>query len=151
MNLATRLASLVFRAAVLVGFNAVIVSPGYSQMPVGRGQIVIQPVPTWVWPYDPALMPYWGSWYSPCYPFASCSAYQQFQIQERRRERLEELRREQPTSPALGINTWRGQVPSTNDANVQPDYLGSGQIRGEHRKSGEFLPEFLEGKVHPSR
>ena len=140
-----------FRAALVVGFIAVVVSRGYSQMPVERAQGVVQPVPGWVLPYDPALMPYWAPWYSPCYPFASCSAYRQFQIQERRRERLEELRREQPTPPALGIDTWRSQVLPTNDADVQPGYLGSGQIRDEHRKSGEFLPEFLEGKVRPSR
>ena len=161
MNVALRFTSLGFRAALIGGFATVVVSTGYSQMTLGRSQIVVQPVPTWAWPYGPLPMPYpyWGPWYSPCYPFASCWAYQQFQIQERRRERLEELRRGQPPAPGLGVETGRGlgadrglsQMLPSSDADIQPNYLGSGQIRDEYRQSGKFLPQFLEGNVRPSR
>ena len=100
----------------------------------------------WMWPYDTAL-PYANPWYSPCYPFASCAAYRQFQLQERRRERFAELRREQPSPPPVQLDAWRGaaarQVAPTNDADVQPAYVESGRIREEHRHSGEYLQEFL--------
>ena len=50
MNLAKKL---VLHAALVVGFIVVAVSPGYGQMAVTRGQIVVQPAPAWIWPYDP--------------------------------------------------------------------------------------------------
>ena len=153
-------ASLVVRATLVVGWIAVMLTPGYGQMPGRQGHNVVQPTTIWQWPYDPALMLYWFPWYSPCYPFASCLAYQQFQRQERRRERLEELRKPQP-SPATSGSENRGGLtaglgisgvpPRTNDADVVPGYLGSGQIREEYRESGELLPEFMDGSIGPRR
>src|SRR5215470_17813488 len=64
----------------------------YGQTAIAPGQLYMQPAP-WPWPYGPTLLPYWSYWYSPCYPFASCIAYQQFQMLERRQERWYELRR----------------------------------------------------------
>jgi hypothetical protein len=149
----------VSRGTLVVTIMALSVGAGHSQMPATRTPVVVQATPLWMWPYDPALIPYWGIWYSPCYPFASCAASQQFRLQERRRERLEEFRREQPPAPALGLDAQRGfgiypgqgHVPPTSDADVQPDYLGSGRIRDEHHRSGEYLPDFLNGKARPSR
>ena len=154
-------ASLVARGTVVASLFAVFVAPGYSQMRVGRTQTVIRPAPTWGWAYDPALMPYWTPWYSPCYPFASCSAYQQFQLQERRRQRIEELRREPPPPlPSFGKENREGLTagrgmgqapPRPNDADVQPRYRESGHIREKYRESGELLPEFLDGSLRPPR
>jgi hypothetical protein len=123
--------------------------------PAGYGQVRVVLVPMWGWPYAPALLPYGGHWYSPCYPFASCSPYQ-FQILERRRERSEELARVQ--QPPVGAQTRHGfpigrtgGTKTPSDADVQPDYKRSGQIRDQYQKSGDFLPEFLNGRVGPSR
>jgi len=117
--------------------------------PAVQGWTNIPPAPAWGWPYDPALTPYW---YSPCYPFASCTAYQQFQILERRRERLQELRREQKPPASIGIQTPGGVATTpTDEAEIQPGYTDSGQVREEYQGSGDILPELLERKVRPSR
>src|SRR5262245_20200217 len=93
-------------------------------------QTVIVPAP-WAWPYGPTVMPYWGYWYGPCYPFASCMAYQQFQILERRQERWEALRRGQPSQESMSSPVAAAITP-VNDNEVRPEYKGS----------GEYLPEF---------
>jgi len=109
----------------------------YGQTVIAPAQVYIQSAP-WVWPYGPTVMPYWGYWYSPCYPFASCLAYQQFQILERRQERWEDLRRGQQAEPVSPIPVASAAVP-LNDADVKPEYQSSGQ----------YLPEFLDGRVRP--
>jgi hypothetical protein len=148
--------SLVVQAILFSGLVTVLPATGYGQTPI-RGQTNLRLAPVWGWPYDPTLMPYWGYWYSPCYPFASCWAYQQFQILERRQERWQELGREQQPPP-VGIQTWggfpaaRGRAHATtpsDGADVQPDYAGSGQIQDQYQRSGDFLPEFLDGRVRP--
>jgi hypothetical protein len=115
-----------------------------------RGQIL---APGWVYGFAP--MPYWGYWYSPCYPFASCWAYQQFQTLERRRERFEELARAQQPAPqhrnGFPLGRRSGEPTTSADAAMQPGYAGSGQIRDRYLESGDFLPEFLNGRVRPYR
>jgi len=106
---------------------------------VALGQTVIVPAP-WALPYGPTVMPYGGYWYSPCYPFASCAAYQQFQILERRQERWDELRRRQQSQASPSIPSAAAIAP-VNNVDVRPEYKGS----------GEYLPEFLSGKVRPGR
>lgn len=149
MNTIDKPRSLVAWTILLIGLVTVPAVHGWTNVP---------PAPMWGWPYDPMLMPYWGYWYSPCYPFASCAAYLQFQILERRQERLEELRRgEQPpasvgTQTSDGLAAGRGRAARpTDETHVQPGYIGSGQVRHEYQGSGEFLPEFLDGRVRPSR
>ena len=118
-------------------------------MPPGN----VPTAPGWEWGYGPAPMPYWSYyWYSPCYPFASCSSYQQFQALEKRRERFDALGREQTPRPRTrdGFPLGSGGGTTASEADVQPDYAGSGKIREQYRKSGEFLPDFLSGKVRPS-
>ena len=110
----------------------------YAQTAIVPAQVYMQPAP-WAWPYGPAVMPYWGYWYSPCYPFASCIAYQQFLILERRQERWEELRRGQQQA---AVPIPAGAVTAAvNNTDVRPQYKGS----------GEYLPEFLDGTVRPGR
>jgi hypothetical protein len=112
--------------------------PAYGQTAAVQAQIM-QSVPMGS-PWGPAVFPYWGYWYSPCYPFASCLAYQQFQMLERRQERWEELRRGAQPRAAESVPV-RAATPPVNDADVKPEYKGS----------GEFLPEFLDGRVRPGR
>ena len=134
------------RNVSLAGFLTLITCPGYGQVPAAR-------FPMWGWPYGPTSPPNGVYWSNPCYPFCSPS---QFQIPERRRERAEELAREQ-TQPAEPLTQY--SFPASHgfgaktptDADVQPDYRGSGNIRDQFRKSGDFRPEFLDGKVRPSR
>jgi hypothetical protein len=114
-----------------------------------HGQVAAIRVPMLGWPYDPTLMPY-GYWNSPCYPFASCWTYQQFQILERRRQRFEELARGQQTP----LQTRNGFPPNRHDekakaptdADVRPAFIESGQVRDEYQQSGDFLPEFPHGR-----
>jgi hypothetical protein len=120
----------------------------YCQTSMDRGQI--NP-PGWGRPHGPVYIPPNGYGYGPCYPFASCSAYQQFQILERRRERSEELAREQSpqTRNDFPLNPRGGEAAITSDADVQPDFLESGQIRDEYHDSGDLLPEFVDGRGRP--
>jgi hypothetical protein len=152
-------ASLTVRTVVLTATTAVGVGLGLGHVPAVRAQTTMQPAIIWGWPYGPMLMP-WGYWYSPCYPFASCSAYQQFRIWERRQERLEELRRGQQGPSSVGIQDMGATVAArdgdrakraTNEADVRPDYIDSGRIRDQYAGSGEVLPEFLDRSVVPSR
>ena len=113
--------------------------PAWGQTTIVPAQVYMQPAP-WAWPWGPAVLPYWGYWYSPCYPFASCLAYQQFQTLERRQERWEELRRGQQPQAAVPIPARAATAP-VNDADVRPEYKGS----------GEYLPEFLDGRVRPGQ
>ena len=113
--------------------------PAYGQSAIVLAQVYMQPAP-WAWPWGSTVVPYWGYWYSPCYPFASCLAYQQFQILERRQERWEELRRGQQPQAAMPIPARAATAP-LNDADVRPEYKGS----------GEYVPEFLDGRVRPGR
>jgi len=136
------------RALLLV---AVVLNLGYPLAIPARAQGLMHPTIVRGWLFDPGLTQ-WGYWYSPCYPFVSCFAYQQFQIWERRQERLEELRSGQ-AQPSFGVqNTGTGLADrgggrttrSTNDADVQPAYADSGRIRDQYAGSGDFLPEFLD-------
>lgn len=113
--------------------------PAYGQTAIVPTQVYMQPAP-WASPWGLTVLPYWGYWYSPCYPFASCMAYQQFQILERRQERWEELRRGQPPQTAAPTPARAATAP-LNDSDVRPEYKGS----------GEYLPEFLDGTVRPGR
>jgi hypothetical protein len=101
-------------------------------------------------PYDPTLIPHRA--YGRCYPFASCVAYRQFQILEQRRQQSEDLRRRQQPPASIGIQTPGSFATTpTDEAEIQPDYIESGQIRDEYQGSGEILPELLERRVRPSR
>jgi hypothetical protein len=136
-----RLVPRIVRTSLTAGLLTMAAFPGHAQIP-GRG-------PMLGWPYDPTLMPYGGYWNSPCYPFASCWTYQQFQIQERRRERFEELARGQQTPPqnrsGFPLTPRDGEAKTPTAANVQPAYVESGQVRDEYQQSGDFLPEFVNG------
>ena len=109
--------------------------------------------------HDPRYAGYY--WYSPCYPFASCAAFLQYQRLERRRERFQALQREgERKSPEVGIETWggwpenyqrRATAPRTAEAEIQPEYRSSSQTRPEYDEAGEFLPDFLERRERTSR
>jgi hypothetical protein len=115
----------------------------------------------WGWPYDPAMWPYplypGYYWYTPCYPFVSCAEYLHQRSLDRRRRRMEDLGKpDERRLPPVGIETWgglpanqrrRADAPRTRDDQVQPGYESFGQVRPEYRGSGDFLPEFLEGRV----
>ena len=97
-------------------------------------------------------MPYRGHGYGRCYPFVSCAAYRQFQILEQRREQAEELRRKQQPPASVGVHAGGGFASAPSDeAEIQPEYIGSGQIQDQYRGSGELLPQFLDGRVRPPR
>lgn len=148
MNAMRRLAPWIVRTILLAGLLTTVACPVLAQVPAVRA-------PMLGWPYDPGLMPYGGYWYGPCYPFASCWTYQQFQIQERRRERFEELGRGQQPAPQTqsGFPLNRRDAPAKTpiDADVLPAFIESGQVRGDYRESGDFLPEFLNGSARPRR
>ena len=150
-GIVSRDGSSLFGTVLLGALLTVAPGSGYAQALMDRGQI--QPAPGWGYGFAP--IPYWSYWYNPCYPFASCWAYQQFQMFERRRERFEELARApQPGPPipsGLPLGHRSAEATSSDDGDVQPAYFGSGRIRDGYRKSGDFLPEFLDGRVRPSR
>jgi len=102
-------------------------------------------------------IPYLDLWYGgwPCYP-GPCMSYQQFKIWERRLERERELGQPPPSPPPMGIEAWHAwpgnalrRVPEADPANAVAQYEESGRVKEEYRDSGEFLPEFLEGRARP--
>jgi hypothetical protein len=116
------------------------------------GLVTEMACPAWGEPYDPTLMPYRGHGYGRCYPFVSCAAYRQSQILEQRREQAEELRRRQQPAASVGVQTGGGfAITPSDEAEIQPSYIESGQIRDEYQESGEMLPEFRDGRVRPLR
>lgn len=147
-----RIASLVYRALSTSIAAFLFVQSGYAQTTVvqmGRfGDPLMSP-----YPFYPGYSIYPDYWVSPCYPYVSCAAYQQQQIFERRQERFRQLRRE-TEQPAAGVQTNPG--PAVNKApsdvhQIQGEYQGASQPRPQYETSGEYLPEFLEGKVRPNR
>ena len=57
-------------ALILLGTLVGLGSAANGQASAAPNQFFVQQF--WMWPYDPAL-PYASPWYSPCYPFASCT------------------------------------------------------------------------------
>jgi len=102
-------------------------------------------------------LPYLDLWYGdwPCY-LGPCMSYEQFRMWERRLERERERSRPPQVPPPMGIEAWHGwpgnavrRIPETDPANVTAEYGESGRVKEEYEASGEFLPEFLEGRVRP--
>lgn len=100
--------------------------------------------PPQAWAGDPVVIPYQFSqpWWrdrmliSPCYPYVSCAAYQRLQAQERRRERLDELAREQGQR-AAPIPPLR--IAPSNPENIRPEFADSGSVREGFEDSGKPL------------
>lgn len=93
---------------------------------------------------DPHVMPYdrgdvWGRdrmFIAPCYPYVSCAAYQRFEAQERRRDALDELAREQArrAEPPKPLH-----IAPANPQNIKPEFATSGAAREEFSQSGKPL------------
>jgi hypothetical protein len=103
--------------------------------------------------FYPGFPIYPGIWVSPCYPYATCMAYRQQQVLESRQERLRQLRWESEqraaalqSNPAHAVN----RAPADVDQ-IQRQYLGASQRRPQYESSGEYLPEFLDGRLRPGR
>lgn len=107
--------------------------------------------------YDPFIypaLPYPGYlFYSPCYPFATCAAFYQYQSLMRRKQRLQRLR-DQSEQRAFGISPLTQQRNAkfhrTDESEILPGIRSYSQIRPEYKGVGEYLPEFLEKKTSPS-
>ena len=127
----------------------VLAQPGQAQTTHIRPRAPLM----WLYPLDPGYPLYPGYWMSFCYPYASCAAYQQQQIFERRQERFEQLRRE-TQQPAAGVQIDPLPVvksPPTDITQIQPRYLGASQLRPQYETTGEYLPGFLEGTARPGQ
>jgi hypothetical protein len=125
---------------------------GHSQAVVGQMDLSGDPM-IGLYPFYPAFPFYPGIWVSPCYPYATCTAYRQQQVLESRQERLRQLRWESEqraaavqSSPAHAVN----RAPADVDQ-IQRQYLGASQRRPQYESSGEYLPEFLDGRLRPGR
>ena len=125
---------------------------GFGQF--GHAQPLVQTDPMiGSYPFYPAFPIYPGIWVSPCYPYAGCTAYRQQQVLESRQERLRQLRRDSEqraaavqSGPADAVN----RAPADVDQ-IQRQYLGTSQRRPQYESSGEYLPEFLDGRLPPGR
>ncbi|MCC7547155.1 MAG: hypothetical protein IT532_05270 [Burkholderiales bacterium] len=94
--------------------------------------------------------------YGPCHPAGGCLTYGQFRAWERRRERERELGRPPDTPPPMGIEAWHGwpgnakrRLPEADPDNATSLYGEAGRVKEQYERSGEFLPEFLEGRARP--
>lgn len=109
-------------------------------------------------PYDPFIFhspPYLGHWFhSPCYPFASCAAFHQYQSNIRREQRLRRLR-DQSEQRAFDVLPFAQQrnakLYRTDENEILPKVRGYSQIRPEYKDAGEYLPEFLEKPTSAER
>ena len=105
-------------------------------------------------PQDPFIFyvpPYPGhSFYSPCYPFATCAAFHRYQMDVKRKERFQRLR-DQSEQRALEMSSATSQespkLYQTDEKEIRPGLRGYSQIRPEYSGSGKYLPEFLEEKA----
>lgn len=101
--------------------------------------------------YDPFIFhspPYLGYWFhSPCYPFATCAAFHQYQSNIRREQRLRRLR-DQSEQRAFNVLPFTQQrntkLYRTDENEILPGVRGYSQIRPEYKDAGVYLPEFLE-------
>lgn len=101
--------------------------------------------------HDPFIFyvpPYPGhSFYSPCYPFATCAAFHRYQLDMKRKERFQRLR-DQSEQRALEMSSSSLlQSPEsyrTDEKEIRPGFRGYSQIRPEYSGTGKYLPEFLE-------
>lgn len=100
------------------------------------------------------LDPWYG--YGPCDVYDPCMSMQQFRAWERRRERERELSRPPQTPPPMGIEAWHGwpgnaqrRMPDGDPANARAEYGESGTVKEQFERSGEFLPQFLDGSARP--
>lgn len=108
-------------------------------------------------PYDSFIFhssPYLGHWFhSPCYPFASCVAFHQYQSNIRREQRLRRLR-DQSEQKALDVLPFTQQrntrLYRTDENQILPELRGYSQIRPEYKDAGGYLPEFPE-KATPAQ
>lgn len=101
--------------------------------------------------------PYLDLWYGgwPCY-IGPCMSYEEFRMWERRLERERERARPPERPSPMGIEAWHAwpgnamrRMPEGDPANATAEYGESGRVKEEYEDSGEFLPEFLEGRVRP--
>lgn len=139
-------------AATAVAFSMLMASPACADAWIAAGSIRAHPMLR----MQPA--PYFDLWYGdqPCFPLGACLSYQQFRAWERRRERERELSRPRETPPPMGIEAWHGwpgnaqrRLPEGDPANARAEYGESGTVQEQFERSGEFLPEFLDGSARP--
>lgn len=108
--------------------------------------------------YDPFMFhssPYLGYWFhSPCYPFATCAAFHQYQSNMRREQRLRRLR-DQSEQKAFGVLPFTQQrntkLYRTDENEILPGARGYSQIRSEYKDAGEYRSEFLEKPTSAER
>ena len=142
----------VYRAVVTL-----VAALGFEQFGHAQVMAVQMPLPgdpmIGLYPVYPGFPIYPGIWVSPCYPYATCTAYRQQQVFESRQERVRQLRRDSEqraaalqSNPAHDVN----RAPADIDQ-IQPQYLGTSQRRPQYERSGEYLPEFLDGRLGPGR
>ena len=106
--------------------------------------------PHHVWP----IPAYPGAkWMYPCFPYANCLAFQQFQRFDRQhRQRLQKPEPVfGPEAPMVGSETmeaWRaGLQPAiepfrTDEREIHPEYLDRSLVRPEFEGVGRVLPQF---------
>lgn len=98
--------------------------------------------------------PYLGhGFYSPCYPFANCIVFHQYQSLVRRQQRAQRQQRNQSAGQPVfgGIPAFAQQQTQksfrTNENEILPEIRGYSQIRSEYKGVGEYLPEFLQKRT----
>ena len=132
------------KSAVLVAACALLV----GGLPGARSDtgVMVQPWPAWRDPLyvTPGIAvpfnPYYGYyWYGPCYPFASCVAYLEYRLMQRRIERFDELGRP-PAAPGRSHYPLPEGAPAP-EAELQPQYRDSGKVLPQHQHTGEWLHE----------
>lgn len=126
------------------------------------GRMVLQLSAGWNSFYSPFMYPQ-ALFYpyplivSPCYPFVHCGAFNQYQLLQERRNRLEKFhgqntKQRKFTFDQLALEYQRrGKLYRTNENEIVPAHKGDSKIKPEFRDSGAFLPAFLERHDHSVR
>ncbi len=104
--------------------------------------------------YPQALFNPYPLFINPCYPFLHCGAFNQYQLLQERRKRIEKFpgqnaKQRKFTFDQLALEYQRrGKLYRTNENEIVPERKGDSKIKPEFRDSGSFLPAFLEQHNH---
>lgn len=126
------------------------------------GRLALQLSTGWNTFYSPFMYPQalfypYPLFVNPCYPYAHCGAFNQYQLLQERRNRLEKFhgqntKQRKFTFDQLALEYQRrGKLYRTNENEIVPAHKGDSKIKPEFRDSGAFLPAFLERHDHSVR
>ncbi|MBK7353757.1 MAG: hypothetical protein IPI97_03440 [Nitrosomonas sp.] len=123
------------------------------------GRLALQLSTGWNTFYSPFMYPQalfypYPLFVNPCYPYAHCGAFNQYQLLQERRKRSAKSLGQSVKQRTFAFDQLalehqrRGKMYRTNENEIVPARKGDSKIKPEFSNSGAFLPTFLEQHNH---